>query len=369
MATQLTQLNQVKHYEAYKPRPFTRAERDKVTILFGGLTWKHERLVQGAFHNQGYKAEPLPNVARPDLDAGKEMIDVGACCPTIFTTGNLVNHLKSEVQAKGKEAVLDNYIFLTAGACGPCRFGQYHQSYEMALEGLGLKDFRLFLLAQNQLDQGPSAGGGLEINLPLSLGIVWSILSADVMTDMEYIVRPYEKQRGQTDAVLKDSIEDLYQSFRNRPIKGKKWRVLGWHFLTNYFTNALKNTRKRWDAIEVDRLQVKPKVKITGEFWLQTHEGDGNYNIKRWLESEGAELIPPPIAIWLDYLLNSPLDSEDMKEANNNTRIKGVIIRALTFLYRRNYDRLRKAMNDLPYAMPYQKELRELATPFYHHRH
>jgi hypothetical protein len=27
--------------------PFTAEERDSVTILFGGLTWKHERLIQG----------------------------------------------------------------------------------------------------------------------------------------------------------------------------------------------------------------------------------------------------------------------------------------------------------------------------------
>jgi len=26
-------------YRAYKPRPFTRAERDDVTVLFGGLHW------------------------------------------------------------------------------------------------------------------------------------------------------------------------------------------------------------------------------------------------------------------------------------------------------------------------------------------
>jgi predicted nucleotide-binding protein (sugar kinase/HSP70/actin superfamily) len=51
-------------------------------------------------------------------------------------------------------------------------------------------------------------------------------------------------------------------------------------------------------------LRAKAKVKITGEFWLQTHEGDGNYNIKRWLESEGAEVIPPPVAVWLDYLMH-----------------------------------------------------------------
>jgi hypothetical protein len=37
---------------------------------------------------------------------------------------------------------------------------------------------------------------------------------------------------------------------------------------------------------------VKPIVKITGEFYLQTVEGDPNYNIHRWLETEGAECIP-----------------------------------------------------------------------------
>ena len=77
----------VNHYQAYRPRPFTRAQREDTTLLFGGLTWKHERLMQGALHNLKYKAQPLPNIAREDLDAGKELIDVGACCPTIFTPG------------------------------------------------------------------------------------------------------------------------------------------------------------------------------------------------------------------------------------------------------------------------------------------
>jgi hypothetical protein len=60
----------IDHYRTYKARPFKRDERDKVTILYGGLTWKHERIVQGVFHNLQYKAEPLPNIARADLDAG-----------------------------------------------------------------------------------------------------------------------------------------------------------------------------------------------------------------------------------------------------------------------------------------------------------
>ena len=95
--------------------------------------------------------------------------------------------------------------------------------------------------------------------------------------------------------------------FQKRPIRGKKYGMLAWHFLSGYFADALRVVRKKLDAIEVDRLQVKPKVKITGEFWLQTHEGDGNYNIKRWLESEGSEVMPPPVAVWLGYLLHTPI--------------------------------------------------------------
>ena len=54
---------------------------------------------------------------------------------------------------------------------------------------------------------------------------------------------------------------------------------------------------------EVDRLRVKPTVKITGEFYLQTVEGDPNYNIHRWLEAEGAEVYPAVITVWFDYLM------------------------------------------------------------------
>ena len=359
----------VTHYQAYRARPFTREERKNVTILFGGLTWKHERLVQGAMQNMNYSAQPLPNVARADLDAGKELIDVGACCPTTFTAGNLVNFLKSEVAQRGKEGVNSKYVFLTAGSCGPCRFGQYHESYEMALDALGLRDFRLFLLAQDQLDQGAVNGGGLEINLQLTTGLIWGILCGDVLTDLEYMTRPYEVTPGETDKVLHESIEYLHGLFRDRPIKTNKWSMLAWHLTTNYFTNALREVRKKWDAIAVDRLRVKAKVKITGEFWLQTHEGDGNHNIKRWLEQEGAETIPPPIAVWLHYLLHPAMRTPTKRQmAQRGFKVKRAIHYGLERVYRISYNRLRKALGDLPYELPDQIELKNLADPFYHYQ-
>ena len=44
--------------------PFTKEQRGRTTLLFGGLTWKHEKLVHGALEGLGYIAEavPTPNV-------------------------------------------------------------------------------------------------------------------------------------------------------------------------------------------------------------------------------------------------------------------------------------------------------------------
>ncbi|MCC6739259.1 MAG: hypothetical protein IT452_09445 [Planctomycetia bacterium] len=358
-----------RHYRAYRPRPFTAAERKDVTILFGGLTWKHERLVQAALENQGYKALPLPNIERVDLDVGKELTDVGACCPTTFTTGSLARFLRDKAKEIGPEAVNRNYVYMTAGSCGPCRFGQYHESYTMALDGIGLKEFRLFLLDQTELDQGAAAGGGLEMNMAFSLGLVWGILCGDLITDLEYRTRPYEVVPGATDAAVKEAVERMYQAFRSRPNRGRKWGALAWTLFSRYYTNALKDVRRIFEKVEVDRLRVKPRVKITGEFWLQTHEGDGNYDIKRWLEREGAEVVPPPIAVWLDYLIGLALaELEEKAETDPKARKKVRIVKLLQKAYTWSYNRLRGALSGIPAELPDQKVLQELAQPYYHFR-
>jgi predicted nucleotide-binding protein (sugar kinase/HSP70/actin superfamily) len=356
-------------YAAYAPRPFTAAERDKVEILFGGLTWRSERLIQSVFHNVGYKSRPLPVATRQDLLTGRELADIGQCCPTSFTTGNLANFLKKEAETHGKEAVASKYIHLTAGACGACRFGQYHQSYELALRNIGLDAFRMFLLAQDQMDQGAVKGGGLVLDMPLLLGAVWAVLCADVVQDLEYQTRPYEVRKGQTDQVVKECVDYLDQVMRARPKRGKKWGVLFWHLTTNYYVDALREVFRRFEAIEVDRLQAKPKVKITGEFYLQTVEGDPNYNIHRWLEAEGAEVYPAAVAVWFDYLIRVRAQKvEDFIGVDRGARLKFQALKAFQKLYRWSYNRLRKALGDIPHAMPEQWELRRLAAPYFHHR-
>ena len=68
----------------HKPieHPFTADQRPRTTLLFGGLTWKHEKLVHGAIEGLGYKCEVVPT---PDVRAfqlGKEYGNNGQCNPT-----------------------------------------------------------------------------------------------------------------------------------------------------------------------------------------------------------------------------------------------------------------------------------------------
>ncbi len=84
----------VHHFKRPAERPFGAEERGKVTILFGGLTWKHERVIQAVFQGCGYNCEilPVPNVSAFQL--GKEYGNNGQCNPTYFTVGNLVQYLQ-----------------------------------------------------------------------------------------------------------------------------------------------------------------------------------------------------------------------------------------------------------------------------------
>jgi predicted nucleotide-binding protein (sugar kinase/HSP70/actin superfamily) len=169
--------------------------------------------------------------------------------------------------------------------------------------------------------------------------------------------------------VVRASVDHLCEVFRNRPKQGSKWTTLGWHLTTSYFVNALREVFRKFEAIEVDRLQPKPVVKITGEFYLQVTEGAPNHNIHRWLESEGAEVYPAAVAVWLDYLLREYREKiEEYIGVQRSARAKAAAVRALQRVFGWTYNRMRAALGDIPRAMPDQAELSRLAAPYYHHR-
>jgi hypothetical protein len=107
----------VRHFQRPAERPFTAAERDQVTILIGGLTWKHECLIRSVFQSAGYKVESMPTPDVPSFQLGKEFGNNGQCNPTYFMVGHLIKFLQGlEAQGMSRQEIIDRYVFFTAGS-------------------------------------------------------------------------------------------------------------------------------------------------------------------------------------------------------------------------------------------------------------
>jgi predicted nucleotide-binding protein (sugar kinase/HSP70/actin superfamily) len=257
-----------------------------VTILFGGLTEAHERLVEGAWEGLGYRVRGLPTPDNEALAIGREYGNRGMCNPAYYTIGNLIKFLLRLRQA-GVPDIESRFVYLTAGSCGPCRFGMYEAEYRRSLAQAGFPDFRILVVQQaDGLDQSQE-GSGAKLDRPFLLGLIRALMIGDLLNELGHALRPYECERGSVDAALDEGRRWLYWALRDResPVP------------------ALRRLRRRLDEVAVDYLRPRPKVKLTGEFWAQTTEGDGSYHMARWLEQEGAEVLVEPVGTWIEYLL------------------------------------------------------------------
>ena len=369
--------------------PFRRDQRGHTTLLFGGLTWKHEKLILGALEALGYKAQNLPTPTVSAFQLGKEYGNNGQCNPTYFTVGNLVQYLQSlEEQGLSRQEIIDRYVFFTAGACGPCRFGMYEAEYRLALRNAGFDGFRVLLFQQSGGLSQSDAEAGLEMNLDFFLGILNAMNCGDVLNETAYLIRPYEVQEGETDRTLERAMEHMYQVFRTRrPIEasfaGKFLHQLG----SDEYTRALGVARDMFNEIEVDRLRVKPIVKITGEFWAQTTEGDGNFNMFRFLEREGAQVLVEPVGTWIMYMIHQVVqrcrDWKGLEEGailppvwrlDKRVKIEWNYVRKMVRLklaeaiFRREYHRLLEALGGIGHRLADQYELQRLGHPYYNSR-
>ncbi len=393
----------IDHFKRPLETTFTKDQRAETTILFGGLTWKHEKLIRGVLQGLGYNALEIPTPSKKAFQLGKEYGNNGQCNPTYFTVGNLVQYLQ-DLEAKGisKEEIIDKYVFFTAGACGPCRFGMYEAEYRLALRNSGFDGFRVLIFQQTGGLEQDEMEAGLEMNLDFFLGIINAMNVGDIINDVAYQIRPYEVNQGETDKVLEECMDLMYERMKSKkyfefnskldsllkkvPGSGYVSRFVE-QVMSDYYVETVHQIRTKFNRIKVDRTRVKPICKVTGEFWAQTTEGDGNFNMFPFLEREGAQVLVEPIATWILYMLhqakNMYHDRKGIKEGEENPKAHQLLkkfknfkdykktITVLTIaekVFEREYNRIREVFDFMPHELASQLEMQRLGHPFYNSR-
>ncbi len=358
-----------KHWFDEVPRTFTRDQREHTTILVSGLTMAHDLFIQAALRGIGYKVLAMDVPDNDALQYGREYGNRGQCNPTYFTVGNLVKYLDG-LRSRGmsKDDIVKNHVFITAGACGPCRFGTYVTEYRKALRDSGFDGFRVLLFQQTGgLKQATGDGVGLEMNPAFFWSIIRAIMIGDVLNALGYRIRPYEVVPGAADRALEISkkiIADAFENGTSLPL-------------------ALFKVRRELGKVKVDRTKVKPRVGIIGEFWAMTTEGDGNYGLQRFLEAEGAEPDIQLVMAWLLYMIwqgrydtiqRAELRGVDAGKAEGGSKfsLKGVDVRkrraslwAGEKVLRGLFQTVSTAMGLYDYHLPDMEEIAEISHAFY----
>ena len=338
------------------------ASKQETIMLSGGLTILQDQLIQAALQSLGENYISMPNPNFESFQKGKAYGNRGQCNPTYFTVGNLVKYLQNLRDEKGisSEEIVQKYVYITAGGCGPCRFGMYITEYKKALRDAGFDGFRI---TSFEHDKGIFQGDDIDDEIlnfspKFFITLIKSVIVGDIINLLGYKMRPYEIEAGSVDLDIercKNLVSDAF--LEKKSLIKTMWKC-----------------RRVLEKVELNRLQPKAKVMVMGEFWAAMTEGDGNYNLHRFLESEGAECIPQPI---MNRLMLSIWEAERALHKREKLQVEGakkidfssvktrVLIKAGKSAIKTHFNLYAKAIGLHNYEIPNMNKLASLSQAYY----
>ena len=254
--------------------PFTEEMRKRHTILAPQMSPIHFQFVEVAFREAGYNLEILPSVDRSAVDEGLRHVNNDACYPSILTTGQLIEALKS-----GRYDI-DNTSVIISQTGGGCRATNYIGFIRKALKDSGFDQVPVISLNLVGLESNP----GFKITPKLLNKALIALVYGDLLMRVLYRVRPYERIKGSADLLYESWVEKCKESVRS-----------GKH---SEFKRNIKLIVKDFDNIEINDMK-KPRVGLVGEILVKFHP-TANNNVVDVIEKEGAEAVMPDL---IDFFL------------------------------------------------------------------
>ena len=268
-------------------QPFTKEMKKDYTILIPNMSPIHFDLMKIPFALHGYKCILLENNSHNVINEGLKYVHNDMCYPALLVIGQMIDAIKSGICDKDKCAVV---ITQTGGGC---RASNYYFLLKKALEKAGYPQIPVISLNLKGMNSNP----GFKLTASMLLQAFSGLLYGDMLMLLSHQVRPYEINKGDTNALIKKWTAYLTKCFsQNRGYFGR-------HMKKNF--NLMSD---EFAAIPVKR-EPKVKVGVVGEIYMK-YAKLGNNDLEAFLESEGCEVMLPPMLGFVLYGFTNGINDE-----------------------------------------------------------
>ena len=183
---------------------FTKEMKEEYTILMPQMLPVHFGMFQRLLELEGYKVDMLTSNHRGIIDEGLKYVHNDTCYPALLVIGQLIDAIKHGGYDPHKVA-----LFITQTG-GGCRASNYIHLLRKALEKADLAFVPVISVNLSGLEKNP----GFSLTLPIIRKMVYAMMYGDIIVNVANQVRPYERERGTTDAMVSTWQGRLIQGFQ-----------------------------------------------------------------------------------------------------------------------------------------------------------
>ena len=272
---------------------FTKEMRKDYTILAPMMLPIHFALVKNVVVNAGYNLEILTNDSRQVVEEGLKYVHNDTCYPALLVTGQMIDALNS-----GKYDINKTALIMSQTG-GGCRASNYIHLMRKAIAKAGYGHIPIISANLSGLEENP----GFQITLPMIRKLVAALVYGDMLMLLSNQTRPYEVEKGYSDALVSNWIEKLTAQFDED--KGLDFGSM----------------RGNLDAIVESFARVfivrSPKVKVgvVGEIYVK-YSALANNDLEKFLASQDCEVMVPGILNFALFKVDNRLEDHKLYGGN-----------------------------------------------------
>ena len=249
------------------------------TLYLAQMPYGGSYLLAAAVRSVGVECRVVPDSSERTRELGAKVTSGDECYPQKITVGDYLNMLEKHGP--------DGVAFLMPTANGPCRFGQYMHLIRRTLDDMGYPEVPVVTITSND---GYSSIGQYSTDL---IRTAWrAVVAQDILMKLLLKTRPYEIEKGSTDAVYQESLDDVVAAIEGSAAHRQRLAAM---------VEALTRSRERFRAVPAAYDRERPLIGIVGEIFCRLNTF-ANSDLIRMVEEQGGECWLSDVSEWVWYV-------------------------------------------------------------------